>query len=69
MGPVLATEGKLHQTKMYIRCQWCVNGNGSGTGASDDGKQTNEGAVGWGSNNYPKLGTGLYIGLKGCLNS
>jgi hypothetical protein len=38
MEPVLATEGKSHQTKAPYHCQWCVEGNGAGAGASDDGK-------------------------------
>ncbi len=46
MGPVLATEGKSHQTKRYTHCQWCVEGNGAGVGASNDRKRTNDGAVG-----------------------
>jgi hypothetical protein len=46
MGPVLASLGELHQTKTHYHCQWCVEGNGAGAGASDDGKQTNRGGVG-----------------------
>jgi hypothetical protein len=45
MGPVLATEGGLHQTKTHYHYQWCVKGNGAGAGAPDNGKQTNGGAV------------------------
>jgi hypothetical protein len=39
VGPVLATEGKSHQTKMYTHCRWFVKGNGAGAGVSDNGKQ------------------------------
>jgi hypothetical protein len=42
MGPVLATEGKLHQTNMYARCWECAEANGAGAGASNDGTQTND---------------------------
>jgi hypothetical protein len=45
MGTVLATDGKLCQTKTCTCCQWCVEGNGAGAGASDDGKRTNNGAI------------------------
>ncbi len=45
MGPVLATEGKSHQTKTHYHCRWCVEGNGAGAGALDDGKWMNGGAV------------------------
>jgi hypothetical protein len=55
MGPVLVTEGELHQTKRYTQCQWCVKGNVAGAGASNDGKPTNNGAVGWGFNKLNTL--------------
>ncbi len=45
MGPVLATEGKLHQTKTHYHYRWCGEGNGAGAGVADDGKWTNGGAV------------------------
>ncbi len=51
MGPVLTTEGELHQTKTYTCCRWCVEGNGAGAGASNNGRWMNESAEGWGSNN------------------
>jgi hypothetical protein len=55
MGPVLATEGELHQTKRNTHCQWCVEGNGAGAGApsNKDRKRTKDGAFGWGSNDIP----------------
>jgi hypothetical protein len=53
MGPLVATEGILHQTKTYTLCQWCVECNGAGVGASDNGKWMNKSAEGWGSNNLP----------------
>ena len=46
MGLVLATEGGSHQTVTYIPSRQCVEANGAGAGASDDGKGTNNGAVG-----------------------
>ncbi len=46
MGPVLATEGELRQTATHTASRQCVEANGAGTGASDDGKGTNNGAVG-----------------------
>ena len=50
MGPVLATEGKLDQTETFARCQRCVKANGAGAGAFNDGKWSNDGAIGRGSN-------------------
>ncbi len=46
MGPVLATEGELRQTATYTEGRQCVEANGAGAGASNDGKGTNDGAVG-----------------------
>jgi hypothetical protein len=46
MGPVLATEEELRQTKTCARCRQCVEANGAGTGAFNDGKWTNDGAIG-----------------------
>ncbi len=46
MGLVLATEGKLRQIATHTTSQQCVEVNGAGVGASDDGKGTNNGAVG-----------------------
>ncbi len=46
MGPVLATEGELRQTKTCTRCQQCVDANGAGAGAFNDGKWTTDGAIG-----------------------
>jgi hypothetical protein len=43
MGPVLATEGKLRQTASRTASQQCVEANGAGAVASNDGKQTNDG--------------------------
>jgi hypothetical protein len=53
MGPVLATEGESHQTETYARCGQCVEANGAGAGAFIDGKWTNDGAIGRGSNILP----------------
>ena len=53
MVPVLATEGELRQTKKCARCQWCVETNGAGAGAFIDGKWSNDGMIGWGSNFPP----------------
>ena len=50
MGPVLATEGELRQTETCARCRQCVEANGAGSGAFIDGKWTNDGAIGRGSN-------------------
>ncbi len=46
MGLVLATEGELRQTATYTASRQCVEANGAGAGVSDDGKGTNDGAVG-----------------------
>jgi hypothetical protein len=46
MGPVLATEGNLHQTATHTASRQCVEDNGAGAGVSDDGKGTNNGVVG-----------------------
>jgi hypothetical protein len=46
MGLVLATEGELRQTATPTASQQCVEAYGAGAGASDDGKGTNNGAVG-----------------------
>jgi hypothetical protein len=46
MGPVLATEGELRQTATHTASRQCVEANGARAGASDDGKGTNNGAVG-----------------------
>jgi hypothetical protein len=43
MGPVLATEGKLHQTLSRTTSRQCVEANGVGAGVSNNGKQTNNG--------------------------
>ncbi len=53
MGPVLATEGELRQTASRTASRQCVKANGAGAVASDDGKQTNKSAEGWGSNFLP----------------
>jgi hypothetical protein len=53
MGPVLATEGEFRQTTTHTASQQCVEANGAGAGASDNGKGTNNGAVGKGFNNLP----------------
>jgi hypothetical protein len=46
MVPVLATEGKLDQTETFARCRQCVEANGAGAGAFNDGKWSNDGAIG-----------------------
>jgi hypothetical protein len=38
MGPVLATEVESHQTEIYTPSQECVEANGAGGRASNDGK-------------------------------
>jgi hypothetical protein len=38
--------GRIATTKTHYHCRWCVEGNGAGAGASDDGKRTNDGAIG-----------------------
>ena len=43
MGPVLATEGELRQTANLTASQQCVEANGTGAVASNDGKRTNDG--------------------------
>ncbi len=43
MGLVLATEGKLRQTATHTASRQCVEDNGVRVGASNDGKQTNNG--------------------------
>ncbi len=53
MGPVLTTEGKLRQTGSCTASRQCVEANGAGAVASNDGKQTNKSAEGWGSNTLP----------------
>ena len=53
MGLVLATEGESRLTETYARCQQCVEANGAGAGAFIDGKWTNDGAIGRGSNILP----------------
>ncbi len=50
MGPVLATEGELRQTETCAHCRQCVKANGAGAGAFNDGKWTNDGGIGLGSN-------------------
>ena len=45
MVPVLAIEGKLDQTETFARCQQCVEANGTGAGAFNDGKWSNDGAI------------------------
>ncbi len=45
MGPVLATEGDLRQSATHAASQQCVEVNGAGAGASNDGKQTNDGVI------------------------
>ncbi len=42
MGPVLTTEGELRQTATNTGCQ-CVEANGAGAVASNNGKWTNDG--------------------------
>ncbi len=46
MGPVLATESRLHQTETYTSSQQCVKANGVGVRVSNDGKWTNESVIG-----------------------
>jgi len=46
MVPVLATQGELRQTKTCARCGQCVEANGAGVGAFNDGKWTNDGVIG-----------------------
>jgi hypothetical protein len=46
MGPVLATEGKLHQTEAYTQSQQCVKANVPGVWESNNGKWMKESAVG-----------------------
>ncbi len=46
MSPMLVTEGKSRKTTTHTTSQQCVEANGAGAGASDDGKETNDGAVG-----------------------
>ncbi len=46
MSPMLVTEGELRQTATHIASRQCVEANGAGAGASDNGKGTNDGAVG-----------------------
>ncbi len=53
MNPMLVTEGELRQTVTHTASQQCVEANGAGVGASDNGKGTNNGAVGWGPITYP----------------
>jgi len=43
MGPVLATEGKLRQIATNTTSLQCVEANGAGVVASNDGKRTNDG--------------------------
>ena len=43
MGPVLAAEGKLRQTASRTASRQCVEANGMGAVAYNDGKQTNDG--------------------------
>ncbi len=50
MSPMLVTEGELRQTATHTASRQCVEANGAGAGASD---RTNDGAVGWGSNDLP----------------
>jgi len=50
MVPGLTTDGELHQTEACARCRWCVETNGAGAGAFNDGKWLNDGAIGQGSN-------------------
>ena len=45
MGPELATEGELHQTASRTASRQCVEAYGAGAGASNDGKQTNDGVI------------------------
>ena len=53
MVPVLATEGESDQTETYAHCRQCVEANDAGAGAFIDGKRSNDGAIGWGSNILP----------------
>jgi hypothetical protein len=46
MRPVLATEGKLHQTETYTPSQQCVKANVAGARVSKNGRVTNRSAVG-----------------------
>ena len=66
MGPVLATEGESRQTETCARCGQCVEANGAGSGAFIDGKWTNDGAIGRGSNILPYW-SAIWV-LKLCRN-
>ncbi len=46
MSQMLVTESELHQTVTHTASRQCVEANGAGGGASDDGKGMNDGAVG-----------------------
>ncbi len=46
MSPMLVTEGELRRTATHTASQQCVEANGAGAGVSDDGKGTNDGAIG-----------------------
>jgi hypothetical protein len=45
MGPALAKEGEFYQTASRTANRQCVEANGAGAGASNDGKQTNDGVI------------------------
>ncbi len=46
MSLMLITEGELRQTVTHTVSRQCVEANGAEAGASEDGKRTNNGAVG-----------------------
>ena len=64
MVPVLATEGELRQTETCARCRQCVEANGAGVGALNDGKWTNDGAIGPGSNFLPYRSAILVLKIR-----
>jgi hypothetical protein len=66
MVPVLATEGELRQTETCARCRQCVEATGAGAGAFIDGKWSNDGAIGRGSNILPYW-SAIWV-LKLCRN-
>ena len=53
MSPMLVTEGELRQTATHNASRQCVEANGAGVVASNDGKWTNDGVFRWVSNTLP----------------
>jgi hypothetical protein len=66
MVPVLATWGELDQTETCASCRQCVEANGAGAGAFNNGKWSNDGAIGRGSNILPNR-SAIWV-LKICRN-